>query len=161
MADKAVNIFSRPEEIDRYIRTKVEAMPRRGGSANSIKNAWSEAEMQLRDGIIMEYITSQGLSKNATAQQISDRWGITLGTARVWVCEASKRFIKSFPEEDVEEQRKLWLERVEAILQNAIDTQDKASALKAMDLMAKSLGLYKDTKDVNISGGVDISFDFS
>jgi hypothetical protein len=70
-------------------------------------------------------------------------------------------FANSYTEEDQEKQRQMWLERCEQILQDAIDSRDKASALKALDLIGKSMGIYNEKKDVNVSGDVDIKFDFS
>lgn len=153
-----VNIFSRPEDIDAVINAKLAGMPRKNGNANSIKNAWTDDELALRNAVIMEYITQQGLSKTQTAQQISTRWDIAFGTAKNWVNEASKNFIKSF-DDDVEESRRLWLERCESILQDAIDSKDKQSALRALDLMGKAFGIYRET--VNVNGDNTVHFDFS
>lgn len=156
-----VNVFSKPEEVDNFIKTKLQAMPRKNGKSSSVSNAWTDDEIALKDGIIMEYITVQGLSKTQTAQQLCERWEIALSTARNWVTEACKRFANSFKEEDQEEQRRVWMERCEAILQDAIDTRDKQSALRALDLMGKSMGIYRETKDVNVEGDNTIHFDFS
>lgn len=162
MAQKnKVTIFSQPEEIDNFIKAKLEQMPRRGGSGSSIKNSWSDEEIELRDQVIMDYITSQGLSKDRTAQQIQSRWGLALSTAKAWVGGACKRFCTSFPEDTQEEQRKMWMERCEQILQEAIDTRDKKNALRALDLMGKSMGIYRETQDLNIEGENTIHFDFS
>ena len=84
-----------------------------------------------------------------------------MSTARRYVTDSIKRMASRYTEEDQEEQRRVWLERCEAILQDAIETKDKQSALRALDLMAKSLGLYKETKDVNLDVDGGISFDFS
>ena len=64
-------------------------------------------------------------------------------------------------QEEQEEVRRVWLERCESILQECIETRDKQNALKALDLMAKSLGLYKESKDINLDVDGGISFDFS
>lgn len=154
-----LSIFSKPDEIDNYIKVKVKSMPAIGGKANSKRNAWTEDELQLRDAVIMGYITEQGLSKVKTAHQIMERWDIAFPTATTWVNEACKRFTASFKEEDVEHQRKIWLERCETILQEAIETRDKQNALKALDLIGKSMGIYKD--NINLAGGDNpIKFDF-
>lgn len=75
--------------------------------------------------------------------------------------DSIKRIANTYSEEEQEEVRRVWLERCESILQDAISTRDTQSALKALDLMAKSLGLYKETKDVNLDVDGGISFDFS
>ena len=73
--------------------------------------------------------------------------------------EAIKRFTTSFDEDTVEEQRKIWLERCEQVLQDAIESKDKQNAIRALDLIGKSMGIYKEKSDVNLSGSADIKFD--
>lgn len=158
--NKPISIFDRPEQIDAVINAKLAQMPRKNGKANSKANAWSKEEIELRNAVIMQYICEQGLSKERTAQQLTNRWDITIDTARDYVKRAVNDFANSFTDEDAEEQRRMWLERCEQILQDAIDSRDKASALKALDLIGKSMGIYAEKKDVNVQGDVDIKFDF-
>lgn len=161
MAQNKISIFDRPEVIDAIINAKLAQMPANGGKANSRKNAWTPEELEVRNAVIMQYICDQGLSKERTAQQLTNRWNIAMKTARTYVKQAIEAFANTFTEEDQEKQRQMWLERCEQILQDAIDTGDKQSALKALDLMGKSMGLYIEKKDVNVQGDVDIKFDFS
>ena len=155
-----ISIFSKPEEIDEYIKRKLKSMPAQHGKANSRANAWTEDELELRNAVIMDYITAQGLSKERTAQQIAERWEVAIQTARRYVNEACKAFTAQFTEEDQEKQRQIWLSRVESILQEAVESRDKQSALRAMDMLAKSMGLYKE--NINLGGGdTPITFDFS
>lgn len=153
-----LNIFSRPEDIDTFIKTKIASFPPVKGK-NATK--WTPEELDLRDAVIMEYICKQGLSKTATAQQIMDRWGIKQSTAFKYVMEAIQRFSKSFTEETVENQKKVWLERCEQILQDAIDSRDRSTVIKALDLIGKSMGIYQQKQNIDLSGEADIRFDFS
>ena len=104
-----VTIYSKPDEIDAVINAKLSSFPRKNGKGNSIKTAWTDEELELRDSVIMGYITEQGLSKDRTAQQLIARWNISFDTAKRYVSEAIKRFTTSFDEDTVEEQRKIWL----------------------------------------------------
>ena len=157
----SINIFSNPEEIDSLINSRLKQFPRKGGKSCSKHVSWSEAEIQIIDSVIWDYMAKQGLSREATAQQIYSRWDISMSTARRYVTDSIKRMASTYTEEDQEEQRRVWLERCEAILQDAIETKDKQSALRALDLMGKTLGLYKETKDINVDGDNTIHFDFS
>lgn len=156
-----INIFSNPEEIDSLINSRLKQFPRKGGKTSSRNISWSEAELQIIDEVIWDYIAKQGLSREACAQQIHYRWDISMSTARRYITDSIKRMASTYTEEDQEEQRRVWLERCEAILQDAIETKDKQSALRALDLMGKTLGLYKETKDINVDGDNTIHFDFS
>lgn len=154
-----VNIFSEPEKIDAIVKARLATFPCKGGTTSSRKTTWSEAELELIDGVIMQYMTEQGLSRERTAQQIMDRWDISLSTARRYINDAIKRMADNF-KDDSEHLRKIWMERCESILTDAIENHQKDSALKALDMLAKSMGLYRE--NVNISGGeTPIHFDFS
>lgn len=157
MAEK-ISIFSEPEKIDAVIRTRLEQFPRNGGKTSTRKVAWNEDEIELIDAVILQYITEQGLSRERTAHQIMDRWGIALSTARRYVKECIGRMAEKVTAEN-DHMREIWLERVESILANSIEGQQKDAALKALDMLAKSFGLYRE--NVQISGGEEpIKFDF-
>ena len=157
----SINIFSSPEEIDSLINSRLKQFPRKGGKSCSKHVSWSDAEIQIIDSVIWDYMAKQGLSREATAQQIYSRWDISLSTARKWITDSIKRIANTYSQEEQEEVRRVWLERCESILQECIETRDKQNALKALDLMAKSLGLYKESKDINLDVDGGISFDFS
>ena len=157
----SINIFSSPEEIDSLINSRLKQFPRKGGKSCSKHVSWSEAELQIIDSVIWDYMAKQGLSREATAQQIYSRWDISLSTARKWITDSIKRIANTYSEEEQEEVRRVWLERCESILQECIETRDKQNALKALDLMGKSLGLYKESKDINVDGDNTIHFEFS
>ena len=161
MERNSINIFSNPDDIDALINSRLQQFPRKGGKTSSRNVSWSEAELQIIDSVIWDYIAKQGLSREATAQQIYSRWDISLSTARKWITDSIKRIANTYTKEEQEEVRRVWLERCETILQDAISTRDTQNALKALDLMAKSLGLYKETKDINVDGDNTIHFDFS
>ena len=157
----SINIFSNPEEIDSLINSRLKQFPRKGGKTSSRNVSWSEAEIQIIDSVIWDYMAKQGLSREATAQQIYSRWDISLSTARKWITDSIKRIANTYSQEEQEEVRRVWLERCESILQECIETRDKQNALKALDLMGKSLGLYKESKDINVDGDNTIHFEFN
>lgn len=160
MERSSINIFSNPDEIDALINSRLQQFPRKGGKTSSRNVSWSDSEIQIIDSVIWDYIAKQGLSREATAQQIYSRWDISLSTARKWITDSIKRIANTYTQEEQEEVRRVWLERCEAILQECIETRDKQNALKALDLMGKSMGIYKEKSDVNLSGSADIKFDF-
>lgn len=149
-----------PEEVDAVIISRLKTLPAKGNKGtNSRAGKWNDSELELRDSVIMAYLTENCLSREQTAQQISQRWDITLGTARKYVSEAIKRFCESF-NDDYEHLKKMFLERCETILASALTNGQKAEALKALDMIGKSVGSYRETKDVNVNGDINISFDF-
>ena len=55
MAQKnKVNIFSKPDEVDALINSKLKQFPCKGGKQSSKNVTWSDEEISLMDGIIMD-----------------------------------------------------------------------------------------------------------
>lgn len=155
-----LNIYKDPDTIDAIINNKIRQFHVKG--ARSQKNdAWTEDLLELRDYVVFEYLR-QGLSKERVAEELHARWDITLSTARKYVRQAIERFCENYPEENKEETRKIFMEKLSKILEMAIESQSKDAALRAMDIFAKTQGYYKENKDITLNGGDNpISFDFS
>ena len=83
--EKKINIFSDPEKIDAVIKSRLSMFSRKGGTQKNDQVKWTEEELELRDAVIIDYITVNGLSRERTAQQIADRWDVSMNTARTWV----------------------------------------------------------------------------
>ena len=149
-----------PDEVDAIIKSRIATLPCLGGKGkNSTAGKWSDYEIELRDAVIMSYLTENCLSREQTAQQLQRRWGIALGTARNYVTAALKRFAETF-QDDYEHLRKMFMERCETILQSALTDGQKAEALKALDMLGKSVGVYTDKKDISLNGDLTINFEF-
>lgn len=146
------------EEIDAIVKTKLAQFSRNGGKAPIAR--WSEEELEIVDAVIWDLLTVGCLSREQTAQELSKRWGVTVGTARKYIQNAIKRLAGQF-EEDTETKRKMFLEKCESILEQAIADGQKRTALQALDTIAKASGFYKETKEIDITGDGAIKFDFS
>lgn len=155
-----VNIFSEPEKIDAIIKSRLAQFSTKGGSQKNSLVKWTESELELRNAVIIDYLTINGLSRERTAQQISDRWDITMATARKYVKEAVVTFCDNVVEESEEMRKKLFEEKLQAIYEDAVNAKDRQSSLKAIDILNKMNGLYRDKSDVNLTVDGSISFDF-
>lgn len=160
MAKDKLTIFDEPEKVDAMVNTRLKQFPAKGGRHPSRNVGWSDEELEIMDGVIWDYLTTQGLSREQTAKQLHSRWDITIGTARTYITDAIKRMAKHFPDDDMETKREMFLERCQSILQDAIDSGQKSEALKALDIYAKASGFYKEQKDINLTGENTIHFDF-
>ena len=156
--EKKITVFDDAQKIDAIINTKLRQFPRKGSKTYAKNVGWTEEELELIYCVIWDYIIKGGLSREQTAQQLYSRWDISLSTARRYVVECIKRFSKNFPEDDLATIRQMFIQRCEGILEMAIADNNKDSALKALDLIGKTTGLYKETKDINVDG--TITFDF-
>lgn len=155
-----VNVFSDPEKVDAIIKSRLAQFSTKGGSQKNSLVKWTESELELRNAVIIDYLTINGLSRERTAQQISDRWDITMATARKYVKEAVVTFCDNVVEESEEMRKKLFEEKLQAIYEDAVNAKDRQSSLKAIDILNKMNGMYKDKSDVNLTVDGSISFDF-
>lgn len=159
-AGAKVNIFSTPEMIDAIIKSRLAQFSTKGGCQKNSLVKWTEEEIELRDAVIIDYITTNGLSRERTAQQISNRWDISMVTARKYVTEAVKHFCDNVVDESEAVRKKLFEEKLHAIYEDAITAKDRQSSLKAIDILNKMNGMYTDKSDVNLSVDGKITFDF-
>lgn len=159
--EEQLNIFSPADKIDAVIKSRLANFSIKGGNLPSnVANPWTEEELELRDGVIWDYMVNDGLGKEATARQIAARWGIGMNCARKYVKIAIQNLAKDATEETVEERRKMFLERCESIYQAARESGNLKAAANAIDLMGKASGIYREEKDINLSGEANIKFEF-
>ena len=155
-----VNIFSNPDEIDAVIKSRLAQFSTKGGCQKNNLVKWTESEIELRDAVIIDYITTNGLSREKTAQQISSRWDISMVTARKYVTEAIKHFCDNVVEESEAVRKKLFEEKLQSIYEDAVSAKDRQSSLRAIDILNKMNGMYTDKSDVNLSVDGKITFEF-
>ena len=160
MEKNNINIFSNPDEIDAVIKSKLAQFSTKGGKQKNSLVKWTDEEIELRDAVIIDYITTNGLSREKTAQQISSRWDISMATARKYVTEAIKHFCDNVVEEDAVIRKKLFEEKLQSIYEDAVTAKDRQSSLRAIDILNKMNGMYTDKSDVNLSVDGKITFEF-
>lgn len=130
--------FLTPEQADKFI------LARRKGKG------WTKEDKMIRDSIIWEYICNQGLSRYATAQQISERWQVSMVQAYEYIREALQTLVGDYEQCKLDNYTTL-MERVEGILQTALMAGNLDAALRATEQIAKLQGLYKEKKEVEIT----------
>lgn len=155
-----VNIFSEPEKVDAIIKSRLAQFSTKGGTQKNSLVKWTEAELELRDAVIMDYLTVNGLSRERTAQQIADRWDVSMQSARNYVKDAITRFAKNYVEIDEATRKKLFEEKLQSIYEDAVSAKDRQSSLRAIDILNKMNGMYTDKSDVNVNVDGKITFEF-
>ena len=102
----------------------------------------------------------KGRSRERTAQQIADRWDVSMQSARNYVRDAITRFAKNYVEIDEATRKKLFEERLQSIYEDAVSAKDRQSSLRAIDILNKMNGMYTDKSDVNVNVDGKITFEF-
>lgn len=155
-----VNIFSTPEMIDAIIKSRLAQFSTKGGTQKNSLVKWTEEELELRDAVVMDYLTVNGLSRERTAQQLADRWDVSMQSARNYVRDAITRFAKNYVEIDEATRKKILEEKLQSIYEDAVSAKDRQSSLRAIDILNKMNGMYTDKSDVNVNVDGKITFDF-
>lgn len=157
---KVPGVLDDPETIDKYIKLKISAAPSKGGKSQAAAK-WTDEENELRDSVIIGYLVDNMMSNEKVAQQISARWGMSVATGRDWVAASRKRFCERQGKENKEEIRRVFIERVESLIEDAKENGRNENIRQALELYGKTFGLLSDKKDINLSGDTTIKFEFS
>lgn len=148
-----------PDKIDEIIKARLAAFSRKGGCHINNQINWTEEEIELRNSVIISYLTENCLSKRRTAQELVARWGIHIKTAEEYIRNAVKDFCKRNTL-DPEEQRKMFLEQLQNLIQDSLTSGNRDSALKAFDMVAKAQGLYVNKSETTLKSDGSINFNF-
>jgi hypothetical protein len=101
---------------------------------------------------------SKGISRSTIRREKSQEWGCCEQNIQYYINKALKAMHSSI-EKKMEYVLGLQRERLEMVLNGAIEKKDFATAQKVIDTMNKLYGLYEDKKKVSIDTGT-IKFDF-
>lgn len=148
-----------PEQIDEWMTRKAEYLKPGNRKKNKDTHAkWSEAELQIRDSVILDYTTRMGLSQRRTCEEIADRWNISFRTAQRYYIHAMETLCSTTPE-NIEDAREKQIERLNAIAERALDNNNLDAALRAYEQLNKINSLYTDKKEIAITD-VPVQFQF-
>ena len=99
-----------------------------------------------------------GLNNLSLYKKYKDAWNISRTSMTDLINEAYE-MMKIGDEEYMEELRQINIKRLEDLYTDALASNDKASALKAMDLINKTAGLY--TTKVELGGNTSFKYVFA
>lgn len=142
------------EEVDAVIIPVIEDCKKRVQKKGKIR--WTEPLLNLRNSVVFDLMFKRGYSKRKTIDTLQARWQISEQRCYEYINIAMDA-LKSTYQEDVEDIRNKQLEKLQMICDDAIEHNDRKSALSAMEQINKLNGLYEEKKTVTIQ---DIKFDF-
>ena len=100
----------------------------------------------------------KGFNNLSLTRKYKDEWKVSQTTMTNLITEAYER-MKIGDEEYLENLRQINIKRLEDLYTDALASNDKASALKAMDLINKTAGLY--TTKVELGGNTSFKYVFA
>jgi hypothetical protein len=150
--------FLTPEEQDKIIlgcinqhgnRAKKTGVEQDKTRTTSSAKIWTEEAKLVRRQVIIDYI-AQGFGHHKIVLTLMDRWGVTRLTARSYVEDAI-----NYMGENIAEFNKnnydVAVTRLEGILEQSIQSNDRKTALNTIDLLNKIQGLYVNKQEVAIT----------
>ena len=111
-------------------------------------NPVEQNQRKYRIAEIIKLIT-KGWSRNALIEWIQKQWEVKKATASEYV-KMAYEVLGEASDEVIENSRNIQLERLEDILKAALEGNDRASSLKALDMINRLHGLYIEKKEVKL-----------
>lgn len=119
-------------------------------------NSWDEDVVVLRRRTIMEML-GKGMTKMNIAKELGPRWDISESTAYNYIKDTFKYIAENY-KEDYDKLKDILMHRLENLAEDALNSRDRQSALRAYDQISKLAGLYTDK--VEVQGDTTIHFNF-
>ena len=146
------------EQKEGIIMGMIEKMRNRtsGGNRNNNKATWGEEALMLRRQAIMD-LMGKGKSRTKIVSELVERWGVNQSTAYTYV-EDVNQFLSASYKEESDHLKDIIYHKLESLAEDALEHNDRKSALKAYEDIAKMAGLYEDK--VKLENNTVIKFDF-
>lgn len=115
-----------------------------GGGKNSVQ----KNQRKYRIAEIIKKIT-EGYSRSKLSEWIQEQWQLGEASASIYISMAYE-VLGQNSDEVIENSKNIQLERLEDLLRKALESGDKASSLKALDMINRLHGLYIEKKEVKL-----------
>lgn len=142
------------EEIDVLIKKELSNQTKNGGN----RRGWNERIEKLRHTVVIAYIR-KGYSKKQTIDALCDRWDICDTTAYNYYNAALEYLGELNTGEDIGKVKQKQTERIEGMLQLALERGNYTNAARAMDMLNKINGLYTENQNITVDGDIKFEFD--
>ena len=152
-----------PEVIDQMIISRIREIKdsvigKKGSKTTLLASAWKEDELELRHMVILDYIR-QGLSRKRTVEEICNRWGIVPKVGYDYYAKALKYLSEINKADDLEDIKNRQIERLEGVVESALDRNNYQDATRALDIINKLNGLYTEKANITVDGEIKFEFD--
>lgn len=112
------------------------------------KNSVQKNQRKYRIAEIIKLIT-KGYSRSKLMDYIEDTWGVGNASASEYI-KMAYEVLGEASDEVIENSRNIQLERLEDLLKDALEGNDRANSLKALDMINRLHGLYIEKKEVKL-----------
>lgn len=112
------------------------------------RNTVEKNQRKYRIAEVIKLIT-KGWSRTNILQWVQDQWEVSRASASDYI-KMAYEVLGEASDEVIENSRNIQLERLEDLLKQALESGDKASSLKALDMINRLHGLYIEKKEVKL-----------
>ena len=120
---------------------------------------WSEDDLNLRNQLIIYWLTSEGLSRMEVVQKIMSCFSLSRANAFIWSGEALKSLNEGF-DEYRDMARQMQIERIEKLIKECKGSGKYKEAAMLNEQLNKIYGLYTENKKVEVKTDEPIRFEF-
>ena len=112
------------------------------------RNRTDQNQRKFRIAEVVKRIR-KGWSRSKILEWIEDQWEVSKATASNYI-QMAYEVLGEAADEVIENSRIIQLERLEDLLKDALESGDKNSSLKALDMINRLHGLYIEKKEVKL-----------
>lgn len=112
------------------------------------RNSVQKNQRKFRIAEVIKLIT-KGYSRSKLKDWIEETWEVGDASADEYI-RMAYAVLGEASDEVIENSRNIQLERLEDLLRGALESGDKASSLKALDMINRLHGLYIEKKEVKL-----------
>lgn len=112
------------------------------------KNHVEQNQRKFRIAEVIKRIR-KGWSRAKILEWIEDQWNVQKATASNYI-KMAYEVLGEASDEVIENSRIIQLERLEDLLKDALEGNDRANSLKALDMINRLHGLYIEKKEVKL-----------
>ena len=147
------------EEVIAYLKLQMPMKKTEDGRVTRTSFKWSEDDLNLRNQLIVYWITKEGLSRMEVVQMIMQVFGICRANAFEWSKMAIASLNDGF-DEYRDMARQTQIEKIEKCIKECRAAGKLKEAAMFNEQLNKIYGLYVDNKKVEVSADGPIKFEF-
>lgn len=145
-----------PDELDAFMKERIHRSGNISTRASNKQRMWTEAELAMRNQAILSMV-ADGCSRPVISKELQRRWEVGRSAANRYIREALDALVED-NEEFIKHARDIAISRLEGVMVDAKEANDRRSFLAALDQYNKIHALYTEKHEVKED--VSISFDF-
>ena len=147
------------EEVIAYLKAQKPDYTDEDGVRHKVKWKWPDDDLDLRNQLIIYWITKDGLSRIEVVQMLMQVFGISRSNAFEWARIAIASLNEGFDEyRDLA--RQTQIEKIEKLIKECKGMGKYKEAAMLNEQLNKIYGLYAETKKVEVSAEAPIKFEF-